>query len=139
MGKTFSKRLTTMIKKLYAAYKRAGLLGFLYLFTTRITLNLLAFPIASIIIIVFPIIKIRLIRLFSYRVGHYALNTELLLCAKDSNLFNEKKRSFFWFYTPPNEPICNEQLHKMWKRKIFILPFSSLWRQVDIFLGTSGT
>lgn len=122
-----------MIKKIYFKLKREGIWNFTRLAIARSLANLIAFPIALIIFALSPFIKIRFIRLFSTRIGHYALNTELFLCAKDINLYNEGKKITL-FYTQPGQRICNAQLHKMWKRVIFIIPFSLITNQIDKFL-----
>lgn len=107
-------------------------LGFTWLIS-RLTTSVIAIPIALGIIVISPLIKIRLIKLLSYRIGHYALNTELLLCALKTN-HDIHKKWITLFYTTPGQPICNQQLHRMWKRTILILPFSSLCYRVDKWL-----
>jgi putative glycosyltransferase (TIGR04372 family) len=98
-----------------------------------ILIRLLALPITLGILAISPWVKIRLVRLISQRIGHYALNTELLLCALDTHLYGGAGYKTF-FYTAPNEPICNLQLQRMWRRVITILPWAPLWSQVDKFL-----
>ena|SRR3990167_7795222 len=120
-----------MIDRIVTHFKTIGLFRTFKLMVVRLLTSAMAFPIVLTIIFVSPWIKIRLIRLFSYRIGHYSLNTELLLCGLDKNLFNESKKIKNFFYTFPHEPICNQQLHQMWKRIITILPGPLLWREVD--------
>lgn len=126
-----------MIKKYSSYLECKGLYGFLKL----VSICFLAVPIAVGIAAISPWIKCRLVRLFSYRIGHYALNTELLLCALDLDLFKAKDRVNRFFYCVPETPLCNKQLHLMWKRTIKILPFSYLWYRVDrllmLFLGNT--
>lgn len=87
-------------------------------------------PISFGLIIIRHFFKITLVKLFSDRIGHYALNTELILCTLDENPV--LKKNHYLFYTCSSYvPICNDQLHKMWKRIIFIIPFSTLAWQVD--------
>src|SRR3990167_805966 len=123
-----------MIKRVFSALKRNGFRRFITLLMIRLGANLIAFPFALVIAAIYPLIPIRLIRLYSSRIGHYALNTELLLCAMDTNLFDERKKIITLFYTAPEDPICNTQLHLMWKRVILILPFPFICRQIDQFL-----
>src|SRR5579883_125950 len=123
-----------MLGKIKNKLKSKGIVCFIGLLFLRILSIVIALPVALLIILVSPIIYIRVIKLFSYRIGHYALNTELILCASDINLFNKNKFTKNIFYTPSNEPICNEQLHKMWKRVIIILPFSSICEWLDKLL-----
>lgn len=107
-------------------------------FFSRWIVSLLALPIALGIVIISPWMRIKFIRLFSYRIGHYALNTELMLCALDQQL-DKNKNSKLFFYTMPGEVLCNAQLHKMWKRSITILPFPLLWSRVDRLLKINKT
>ncbi|HLB41764.1 MAG TPA: TIGR04372 family glycosyltransferase [Gammaproteobacteria bacterium] len=97
----------------------------------------MAIPIACGIFFISPIVKIRFIKLFSSRIGHYSINTELILCALDMKLENDKKCKTL-FYTSPGEPICNTQLHRMWKREIPILPFPFLIADIDNLLLRFG-
>lgn len=83
-------------------------------------LLIVSLPTTLILIFLRPFIKIKLIRLGSERIGHYAMNTELLLCHLDK-MKKEEKRTKYFFYT--GTLICNQQLHQMWKRAVFILPF----------------
>ena len=57
------------------------------------------------------------------------MNTELLLCHLDEIKRKEKKVKYFFYLL--NAPICNVQLHIMWKRVIRILPFTKIIMQVD--------
>lgn len=123
-----------MIKKISPSFKREGLLGFFKLVIVRTAISFIALPLALSIFFISPWVKIRLIRLFSSRIGHYSLNTELLLCALDENLFEDKKKYKTLFYTSPGDPICNIQLHCMWKRYITILPFPLICNHVDRLL-----
>ncbi|OGT36752.1 MAG: hypothetical protein A3F12_00520 [Gammaproteobacteria bacterium RIFCSPHIGHO2_12_FULL_38_14] len=87
-------------------------------------------PVSLIILLMSPIYRIRLIGLQSSRIGHYALNTELMLCAFDLGYFSRKEKTLFYNMSKP----CNSQLAKMWKRVIPITPFSLLAIQIDQFL-----
>lgn len=90
-------------------------------------------PIALIILFIKPIVKIRFIGLQSYRIGHYSLNTELMLCALDLQNINEKKfKTIFFNMSKP----CNTQLCQMWKRVIPIFRFHLLAIQIDKILST---
>src|SRR3990167_794205 len=89
----------------------------------------IALPCSLFLILIFPFVKIKFIRLCSDRIGHYAMNTELLLCHLDEIKRKEKKVKYFFYLL--NAPICNVQLHIMWKRVIRILPFTKIIMQVD--------
>src|SRR3989338_5835293 len=94
----------------------------------------ISIPISFFLFILFPIYKIKLVKLFSDRIGHYALNTELILCTLEKN--HSHKREKYFFYTCSSlTPICNNQLHLMWKRTLPILPFPNLVFKVDKILG----
>ena len=94
----------------------------------------IGFPISILLFIIFPFYKIKLVKLFSDRIGHYALNTELMLCTLDQNPPNNNEKYFF-FTCSSSAPICNSQLHLMWKRTIPILPFPDLISKIDKILG----
>src|SRR3990167_8986333 len=92
-----------------------------------------SFPMAIFVSAIFPFYKIKLVGLFSDRIGHYALNTELMLCTLETKLF--EKKSHYIFYTKPKSvPLSNTQLDKMWKRVIIILPFPVIAEQIDSLL-----
>lgn len=67
-----------------------------------------------------PLILIRFGELVGSRIGHFAGNTEVYLCERDSGIYG--KRGFDIFYI--NSCICNRQLRKMWGRVICITPFA---------------
>ncbi|MBI5448426.1 MAG: TIGR04372 family glycosyltransferase [Gammaproteobacteria bacterium] len=129
-----------MIKKINTmntVLKREGVFGFVKLARVKFLCGLyglLAVPFFLIILLFYPILRIRLIPLFSFRIGHYALNAELFLCAFDSKVYDKNKRILTLFYTLTEGPICNSQLHKMWKRCVPILPFPAICIQLDRFL-----
>lgn len=90
-------------------------------------------PITIFIYIISPLYKIKFFALFSERIGHYALNTELMLCTLETQ--PTKKNCFYIFYTRPTFlPLCNTQLHRMWKRVIYIFPFPVVAEQTDSLL-----
>jgi len=63
-------------------------------------------------------VYVRFGQLLSHRIGHYAANTEVHLCQRDSR--QSEERIFDLFYNC--EPISNQQLYRMWKREITISP-----------------
>src|SRR3990167_8550680 len=116
-----------MLKKLYKAIKRDGVIGFINYAAGRIHLKRkvihfiygpISIPIALIVLSISRWLPIRLILLFSNRIGHYPYNTELLLCVLDQS--PEKNKIKTIYYTVPGMPICNKQMHKMWERVIQI-------------------
>lgn len=103
----------------------------------RITIFISSLPCTLLLIMLFPFIQIRFVALFSDRIGHYAMNTQLLLCFLKKNQSNKKTMKYI-FYTS-EAPVCNDQLHKMWKRVIYIFPFPRVANFCDqtmhFFLG----
>ena len=91
---------------------------------------IISLPVALVLTIIFPFYKVRFIRLCSDRIGHYAMNTELFLCYLDEI---KEKRTKYFFYTL-DAPICNSQLHTMWKRIILIIPFPKIVPQINACL-----
>lgn len=86
---------------------------------------LLALPLFLVYLILFPFIKLRFIRLIGGSIGHYTMNTE---CVVSELELLEEDKFFNIFYLEHSllEPsICNAQLHKMWKRILFILPLNA--------------
>jgi putative glycosyltransferase (TIGR04372 family) len=67
-----------------------------------------------------PWVIIRIKKLYSERIGHFAANTEVYLCERDMGINNPKKHFLdIWYY---NGDICNMQLQKMWNRVLKIWP-----------------
>lgn len=112
MAKWILKQLSRIIKKLW-----------------RTVIFILSLPIVFMLILLFPFYKIKFVSLFSDRIGHYAMNTELLLCYLDEIRLTENRVKYL-FYTR-DAPICNKQLHTMWKRIIPILLFTQLAARID--------
>ena len=81
---------------------------------------LLALPILILVRLISPWIIIRWACLISTRIGHLAANTELYCCENEVGINTPTKRyvDLFWLYPKS----CNEQLKKMWKRSLTILP-----------------
>lgn len=124
-----------MIKKVYAIYKQDGLIYLTKLILVKACVSTAAFPIALGIAAVSPWISIVFVRLFSSRIGHYAHNTELMLCAMDAGIYKNTKKQKILFYNIPQQAICNTQLYTMWKRVIWICPFPLLINHIDKWLS----
>ena len=84
---------------------------------------LIALPVSLItlfmIVIARIFIRIRVGYLRCDRIGHFAANTELYLCERDTNKNNAKTLDLFYF---PRK-VCNQQLANMWERKLHVLPW----------------
>lgn len=74
-----------------------------------------------------PFVLIRIGRLTSQRIGHYAFDPELYLCKRDSE--PDKHRALDVFYNW--DPICNEQLKKMWDRTLRVWQFAGAVDRVN--------
>ena len=75
----------------------------------------LAFPFVLSVRLLSPLVLIRFGSLRSDRIGHFAPETELYLCAKEAGL-DRKVTIDIFCHTPT---ICNEQLRKMWGRLLY--------------------
>ncbi len=101
----------------------------------RMIQRMLSFVIALFVILIWPFKKIRLIRLRSARIGHFADNVHLLLCALKYNTYPEEKNCAHFYYTQTYVPISNSFLYKMWSRVIKIVPpWGAFWSYVDDIL-----
>ena len=98
-------------------------------------LLLLALPISSVslllIFILRPFIQVKIGFLRSDRLGHFAANTELLICEACANKHKRNIRSVSLYYLP-RQP-CNQQLACMWKRRLILLPWFLL-RPIDLII-----
>ena len=96
--------------------------GWLVLMRNIVTLLSLlpALPVVILIRLLRPFFVIRLGKLRSNGIGHFAANTEVYLCECDAGI-NRPQKPFIdiWFNTPI---VSNMQLNKMWKRTLNVLP-----------------
>ncbi len=84
-----------------------------------------------------PWLLVRIGWINSTRIGHMAANMELRLCAIDAGLCNPEGRHLdLWCCT--QEYVCNEQLLKMWKRRVILLPRWSLTVLAHLNLRLKG-
>jgi len=67
-----------------------------------------------------PFFLIRFGNLVSTRIGHFVGNTEMYLCERDAGINVPKQKYLDIFYM--DDPVCNEQIAKMWKRQLLIVP-----------------
>lgn len=96
----------------------------LFLFIVRLPIQSIYIVPALIIVLtvrlVRPVIIVRFQSLISWRIGHFAGNTELYLCELDAGINRPKIRFLdIWYY--PCAP-CNKQLARMWNRVLHIAP-----------------
>lgn len=90
--------------------------------TLQMPLYILVLPAVLIIRFIRPWLLVRWGTLHSTRIGHFAANTELYCCEQDAGINVPKKRHVDLFYMEYG-PICNQQLARMWKRVLRVLPF----------------
>lgn len=87
----------------------------------RLTVTVpLALLMLMIIRIVRPIVLIRIGALKADRIGHFVLETELMLHEQRLGIRPVPPRSLDLYYAP--KPISNLQIERMWKRELRILP-----------------
>ena len=77
-----------------------------------------------------PVVVIRFGKLISTRIGHFAGNTELYLCERDMGLHGNKTFDIFYH----SEPVCNQQLAKMWGRVLRIYRYVYVLYKVNRWL-----
>lgn len=96
-------------------------------------------PAVIIILILMPIVKIRLVRLLSERLGHFCLNTEIMLCAFDEGALKKEGNGKvkYLFYT--HSVISNLQLLILWKRIFPVLPAPVICAQINKILSFIST
>lgn len=83
-------------------------------------LLILAVPVVVVIRLIKPWLLVRWRDLRSSRIGHFTANTEIYLCERDAAINMPRQRHVDIFFM--EEPICNQQLVKMWKRTILVWP-----------------
>lgn len=118
-----------MLKRSYQYLRREGSVRFFRV----IVINLICLPVALMIMAIAPWVRIRVMGLLSERIGHFALNTELLLCAIDEKMSNTHQQTYTFFYQSSG-PLSNTQLNAMWKRSIRVIPFPYFCAQLDRML-----
>ncbi len=90
----------------------------------RFPLWLLEMPLAILIVLIVRLIRpffvVRFQRFISWRIGHFAANTELYLCERDARINVPEGAFMDIWYHPTN--IYNKQLDRMWRRILNIGP-----------------
>lgn len=94
---------------------------FSYKFFYYLVGQIWAIPIVIIIRLIRPFIVVRMGCLEAKFVGHYSANVEIYLCERDAGIHQLSKPSIeFWFNY--NESVSNNELGRIWKRHLRILP-----------------
>jgi putative glycosyltransferase (TIGR04372 family) len=86
-----------------------------------------AAPLVLLIVVIRPFIWLRFGNMISQRIGHFAIETEAYLCARDRD--NPGSQNIDIMGCP--EPVCNRQLKAMWARTLRITPGARLWSILD--------
>jgi putative glycosyltransferase (TIGR04372 family) len=77
----------------------------------------ISIPFLFLLIIIYPIIRIKVGFLRSDRIGHFTLDTELYLLEKK----NKKIKSIDLFYLG-RKNVCNKTLERLWRKELIIFP-----------------
>jgi len=118
--------LTLQLKQLqeggWPEWKRK--LNLVFMFFVKLPVLILMFiPALSLIMLarlIRPVFLIRFQKMISWRIGHFAGNTELYLCELDAGI-NKPETRFVDIWYCQTAP-CNYQLARMWKRVLHIGP-----------------
>lgn len=85
-------------------------------------------PAVLLVVCVKPFVIIRFGILGSSRIGHFSIDTEAYLCAKDAPYWGAP----FYDIIGINSSVCNSQLHAMWARTMRITPGGWLWQLLGV-------
>ncbi len=88
----------------------------------------LAFVFVIFIRVIRPFLLVRVGAMRSDRIGHFALETDLMLLEQEIGVSPKPSRSIDLWYAP--EPIANRVIYEMWKRVMRIWPN---WFMVPVF------
>ena len=102
--------IKTLLKKLISLF-------FIFL---QLPVYLISVPIFVIITLIKPWYLIRWNSLYSSRLGHFTVCTEIYCCERDANINFPKQKYKDFFYS--SKVISNKTLEKMWRRSLTILP-----------------
>lgn len=86
----------------------------------EIPLIMLAIPVALVVRILRPWLTVRFGFLHSERIGHFAYDTELYLCERDTGMDGSQNFDVFYYVGK----ISNYQLKKMWDRSLRLWSFA---------------
>ena len=88
----------------------------------------LALMFVTLIRICRPLLLVRIGALRSDRIGHFVLETDLMILEQRAKISSKRKRTYDIYYAP--EPIANRFVYELWKRKLHIWPN---WFMVAVF------
>lgn len=84
-----------------------------------ITQIIFLLPIVALVILIRPLVKIRVGRIESRRIGHMTIQQEIYLCEQKDGLYDKKKEKIVWFH---DKEISNRYILNHWKKKMIVLP-----------------
>lgn len=87
---------------------------------------LAAAPLVLLIVLIRPLVLLRFGALVSQRIGHFVIDVEAYLCARDRA--RAGRRIVDIIGCP--EPVCNIQIKSMWERSLRITPGGILWERL---------
>lgn len=82
---------------------------------------ILAIPVVVVIRLIRPWFLVRWGYMVSSRIGHFAGNVEMYLCERDASI-NVPRQRYVDIFFMGQQPICNWQLAKMWRRILRVCP-----------------
>jgi len=95
--------------------------GYVFFKKTKVLFSLmLAVPFLIVVFLLRMFFLVRWHELRSSRIGHFAANTELYCCERDAGINVPDKLYVDLFYF--ESEVCNQQLAKMWRRELNIMP-----------------
>ncbi len=86
-----------------------------------------AAPLVLLIVTIRPFVLLRFGTMMSQRIGHFAIDVEAYLCAREL----KKPSHYIVDIIGCPEPACNRQLQMMWARTLHITPCAGLWYILD--------
>ena len=92
----------------------------LFYLILQLPIYLISIPIFILITLIKPWYLIRWKILYSNRIGHFALETELYCCERDANINFPKQKYKDFFYL--DKYVSNKTLKNMWQQNIVMLP-----------------
>lgn len=117
------RQYTHILQRGQAEFFRKIKLSIHFLFNACLFLLLFIPSLSSVLIIrlIKPLVLVRIGELISSRIGHFAANTELYLCERDSGI-NKPSQRYLDLHYIAHFPISNYQLAIMWKRVLHVWP-----------------
>ena len=114
-------RILDNVRSQIRAIRKGGGRTLLWKVSILLGMGLAIFPLL-LVRLLRPLVTFRFASLYSHSIGPFALTTENYLCERDAGMHGGRVIDLF-SYQPP---VCNQQLKKMWKRKLHIFSIGKL-------------